>query len=379
MPALMSDDNLLIRPLSDRFPATSRWIYIDAASSGLLPETARERVAAVLEAQLLASFGENHGLSMLQSCRELFARLVGAGAADVRLFPSSAEALNAVAAGLAAGQRGNLVLCTVLSRPSFSAFWRRYAQHNGLEVREVVFDQDGFPVAQLENLIDAGTAMVALPLVSHTRGWRLPVAAIGRLCRARNVFFLADGSASAGIIRADVVQDGIDGLFVAADGNALGIQGVAFLFVAEARGGHADSFLRRRMTGAPRPEAPHLLSLAAAQEALRVCDSCGAAEIEHHAVELAEQLRRALEELGMPVERPRTGGQLGHVVAVGVAETDVDAPLRDAGLRKFAEQLTSGRVRYTVRGGQLQFGFHLYNRLRDVMDVRRIAAQSLST
>lgn len=378
MPALMSDDSLLIRPLSDQFPATSRWIYIDAASSGLLPETARERVAAVLEAQLLASFGENHALSMLQSCRELFARLVGAGAADIRLFPSSAEALHAVSAGLAAGRRSNIVLCPALSRPAFTAFWLGYAQRCGLEVREAVFDQDGFPAAQLEKLVDAGTAMVALPVISHARGWRLPVATIGRLCRDRDVFFLADGSASAGIIRTDVAQDGIDGLFVAADGNALGIQGAAFVFVAGARGGHADSFLWRRMAGNSRPETPHLLSLAVAQEALRVCDSCGAAEIERHAVELAEQLRRSLEELGMPVERPRTGDQLGHVAAVGVADADIDAPLRDPGLRKFAEQLASGRVRCTVRSGQLQFGFHLYNRLRDVMDVRRIAAQSLS-
>lgn len=194
----MSDDHLLIRPLSDQFPATSRWIYIDAASSGLLPETARERVAAVLEAQLLASFGENHALSMLQSCRELFARLVGGGAADIRLFPSSAEALRAVSAGLAAGRRSNIVLCQALSRPSFTAFWLRYAQRSGLEVREAVFDQDSFPAAQLKTLMDAGTAMVTLPVISRARGWRLPVDA---------------------------------------DDNALGIQGAAFVFVAGARGG----------------------------------------------------------------------------------------------------------------------------------------------
>ncbi|MBX3651326.1 MAG: aminotransferase class V-fold PLP-dependent enzyme [Burkholderiales bacterium] len=378
MPALMSDDSLLIRPLSDLFPATSRWIYIDAATSGLLPETARERVAGVLEAQLVASFGENHALSMLQSCREFFARMVHAAAADVSLMPSSAGALHAIAARLAWPRRNNIVLCSALSRPSFAAFWRRHAQRNGLEVREAAFDCGGFQVAQLEKLIDAGTAMVAMPVVSHARGWRLPVAGIGSLCRARNVFFLVDGSASVGIIRTDVVRDGVDGLFVAADGNALGIHGAAFVFVDEVWGGRADPFLQHRIAGDSRPEMPHLLSLAAAQEVLRVCDGCGVAEIEHHAVGLAEQLRRALEELGMPVERPRISGQLGHVAAVGVAETEVDAPLQDPGLRKFAEQLTSGRVRYAVRSGQLQFGFHLYNRLRDVMDVRRIAAQSLA-
>lgn len=374
----MPEDNQLIRPLSDLFPATSRWIYVDAASSGLLPETARERVNGVLEAQLLASFGENHALSMLQSCREFFARLIRAAATDVRLFPSTAGALDALVARLDLRKRNNIVLCTALSRPSFAAFWCEQARVHGLELREVPVDPDGFVTADLNALIDCGTALVALPVVSHVRGWRLPIADIGSLCRARNVFLLVDGSASVGILATDVARDGVDGLIVAADGNALGVNGSAFLFAEEAWGGAADPFLRRRRVRDGRPEMPHLLSLAAAQEALRVIDACGVAEVERHALGLAERLRVALAELGMPVERPGGDARPGHVASVGVPAEAVDSPLRDHALLKFAEQLTSGRVRYTVRGGQLQFGFHLYNRLRDVMDVRRIAAQSLA-
>lgn len=374
----MPEDSQLIRPLSDLFPATSRWIYVDAASSGLLPETARERVNGVLEAQLLASFGENHALSMLQSCREFFARLIGAASTDVRLFPSTAGALDVLAARLDLHRRNNIVLCTALSRPSFSAFWREQARVHGLELREVPVGPDGFVTAGLNALIDEGTALVALPVVSHMRGWRLPIPDIGSLCRARNVVLLVDGSASVGILAIDVARDGVDGLIVAADGNALGVNGSAFLFTDAAWGGAADPFLRRRRVRDGRPEMPHLLSLAAAQEALRVIDACGVAEVERHALGLAGRLRAALAELGMPVEWPGGDAGPGHVASVGVPAEAVDSPLRDHTLLKFAEQLTSGRVRYTVRGGQLQFGFHLYNRLRDVMDVRRIAAQSLA-
>ncbi len=373
----MPDDSPLIRPLSDLFPATSRWIYVDAASSGLLPETARERVSGVLEAQLLASFGENHALAMLQSCREFFARLIRAAATDIQLFPSSVGAMDAVAARLDLRQRNNIVLGTALSRPSFAAYWREYGRRHGLELREMAIGPDGFVTASLEALIDGGTALVALPAVTHLRGWRLPVADIGSLCRARNVFLLIDGSASVGVLGIDIARDGVDGLIVAADGNTLGVHGTAFLFIDEVWSGPPDPFLRRRRARDYRPEMPHLLSLAAAQEALRVIDACGVAEVERHALGLAERLRAALEELGMPVERPGTDAQLGHVASVGVPAEVVDSPLRDHGLLRFAEQLTSGRVRFTVRGGQLQFGFHLYNRLRDVMDVRRIAAQSL--
>jgi cysteine desulfurase/selenocysteine lyase len=375
----MSDNSLLIRPLSDLFPATARWIYIDAATSGLLPETAKERVSAVFEAQLVASFGENHALSMAQSCREFFARLIHAAAADIGLFASSVEALDSIAVRLEPRQQsGNLVLCTALSRPSFAAYWRNFAQRHGLEIREAAFDAGGFLLAPLEKLIDSATLLVAMPALSHVRGWRLPVSEIGNLCRERNVVFLVDGSASVGIIRTDVVRDGIDGLFVAAEGNALGVHGLAVACLDEACGSSADPFLRRVKASEYRKEMPHLLSLAAAQEVLRILDECGATKIERHAFELAEQLRLALEELGMPVERPQISGQLAHVAAIGVPVESADTSLRDPGLRRFTEQLTSGRVRYAVRGGQLQFGFHLYNRLRDVMDVRRIAVQSLA-
>lgn len=375
---MISDDSSLMRPLSDIFPATTRWIYIDAASSGLLPNTARDRVVAVLEAQLVASFGENHVLSMVQSCREFFATLICSAAADVGLFASTVEALEGIAARLELRQRNNLVLCSALSRPSFAAFWRGYARRYGLVVREAMFDDNGFPAAKLAELIDSGTALVAMPSVSYARGWRLPVAEIGSLCRAQNVFFLVDGSASVGIIQIDVMRDGVDGLLVSADGNVLGVHGLAFVYTNKVWGGCASPFSRRRKARDYRMEIPHLLSLAVAQEALRVFDDCGVTEIERHAVELAERLRLALEELGMPVERPWIKGQLSHVAVIGVTCVDADMSLRDQGLQKFAEQLTSGRVRYTVRAGQLQFGFHLYNRLRDVMDVRRIAAQSLA-
>ncbi len=374
----MSDDSSLIRPLSDLFPATSRWIYVDAATAGLLPESARERMSGVLEAQLLASFGENHALSMLQSCREFFARLVGAAAPDIQLCPATDGAMSAVAARLELRRRSNIVLCTALSRPSFASFWREQARHLGLALRDIPVDPEGFVVASLDAFVDDGTALVALPMVSHARGWRLPVVDIGRLCRARQAFLLVDASAGIGLLGIDVARDGIDGLIVAADGNALGVQGTAFLFLSKAWGGMADAFLRRRRMGGSRPELPPLLSLAAAQEALRVVERCGVAEIERHALGLAERLRTALEELGMPVERPRIDGQLGHVASVGLASGAADSTLRDQGLQKFAEQLTAGRVRYAVRGGQLQFGFHLYNCLRDVMDVRRIAAQSMA-
>ncbi len=362
---------------------------------GLLPVSARDHAIEVLDSQLVAGVNEDPWLTMGQSCRMRFAGLINVAAQDVSLWLSLAGALSEVAGRLQPRPGGNLVMSAALSRPAFVSFWRRFAQRHSLEMREVPLEHDGFAAGRVRELIDARTLMVVLPVVSYARGWRLPVAEIGGLCRERDVFFLADGTSSVGILHTDMARDGIDGLVVAAEGNALGVSGLAFAFINPAKVESGMSLQRsntvERSNAATfgdtmrsiherlhHAEEPHLVSLVAAYEALGVVDDCGVPRIESHALALAERLRSALEELGLPVDRQRGDGPLSPVAVIGVPGVEPDGLLRDPDLRRFAEQLTAGRVRYAIRSGQLQFGFHLYNRLRDVMDVRRIAMQSLA-
>jgi hypothetical protein len=122
----------------------------------------------------------------------------------------------------------------------------------------------------------------------------------------------------------------------------------------------------------------NMIDLVMAFEALGVISECGVARIERHALALAERLRLALEELDLFVERPRDQRQLSHVAAVGEPAARAGAAAGLPELQALADQLVASRVRFTVRGGQLLFGFNLYNKLRDVMEVRRIVAQSLA-
>lgn len=355
---------------------------MDAVRQGLLPVTARDRAREWLDSRLVGdSLGEDPSRLMARSCRAWFAGLVGADADSVRMTSSLSAALVELADMLAVRQGANIVLCSALSDPGFVAYWRNHAAHHRLELREVPPGPSGFEIAELFGRIDGHTRLVALPAVTHVRGWRLPLGDIGGLCRKKNIFFLVDGTSSVGILQTDVVRESIDGLVVAAHENALGLDGLGFMYVAQ-------GWRERRIAGSVPLTAhalqedcdgKHMIGLVMAFEALGVISACGVARIERHALGLAERLRLALEELGLFVERPRDRRQLGHVTAVGapaVAGTCGAAALAD--LQVLADQLVAGRVRFTVRGGQLLFGFHLYNKLRDVMEVRRIVAQSLA-
>lgn len=396
------EDVSLMRALSDLYPATARWIYLDSVSRGLLPVTARHRAIEVLDSQLAASFMEEQWRSMPQLCLARFADLIGAQIQDVRFTRSFADGLGAIASVLQPRTGGNMVLCTALSSPDFISFWREFAIRNDLQLRDVPANETfGINTQDVDRIMDGETVLVAMPAVLHVRGLRMPLAEISDVCRGRGVFFLVDGTASVGVLQTRVARDGIDGVVVAADRNLLGLHGLGFVHVSSRWLKHLPAAQRIRAgfggkAGPPDsndeqfagvlPGKAHthdfedtdLVSVVTAYEALGVLLDCGLERIERHVLGLAERLRTQLGELGMAVERPPADRYLSHIVAVGKPYSVAEGVLPDAGLRRFAGQLAAGRVRHSVRNGQLQFGFHLYNNLRDVMDVRRIAAQSLT-
>lgn len=384
----------LRRPLSNLYPATVRWIYLDVQSMGLLPETAREHALDSLDAQLMAD-PEAQGSSE-ESCRRQFAALVGSTVRNVALSRSFAHALVQVARQLRPRRGGNLVMCSALSSPSFSAFWRGYAARNNLALREAGLEHGGPPGSGVAGLIDAKTCVVALPALSHARALRLPLAEIGAACRARGVFFAVDATSCAGVLRLQMEASGIDALVVAAEKNALGLRGTGFTCIARSGADRtADArwqslwpaagpaqWLRAHESGEDDASGSNVaesdpVMLAVANTAMGALLDCGLEHIESHAMCLAEQLRKSLEELGLAVDRPLQAAQRSHVVVVGPAGSALDGELPDSAMQALAAELTAGRVRFGVCAGQLQFGFHLYNGVRDVMDVRRIAAQFL--
>jgi selenocysteine lyase/cysteine desulfurase len=184
---------------------------------------------------------------------------------------------------------------------------------------------------------------------------------------------LVDCSSSIGIIEIDVADSAVDGLLVAPRGNALGTQGICFLFV-DALKLSSHPGLKASFNSVVPPnlfgqqQHIHFIDLLTAEAALKAINVCEVSCIEKHACGLAAQLRLVFEEIGMPLDNPLDASHQSHVVAVGLP-----SPLSD--LKGLSEKLKSGRVRFANCRGQLQFGFHLYNRLQDVLDIRRVVTQ----
>lgn len=373
----------LTEPLSAAYPATSNWIYLDSATRGLLPASARKHAHDYLDAHYFArtEASETPWANVVRDCVENFARMIGAQAREVGLFSTlsgPAELLSKVVKKL---RGGNIIICPELTRPDIILFARHFAFLYGFKL--VVLRIDGetsFPLHRLSRMVDDQTAMVLLPAVSNWRGWRLPSAKIAAICRKQDAFFLVDCSSSIGIIESDVAGSAVDGLLVAPRGNALGTQGICFLFV-DALKLPSDPGLEAGFESVAPPnlfgqqQHIHFIDLLTAEAALKAINLCEVSCIEKHACGLAAQLRLVFEEIGMPLDNPLDASCQSHVVAVGLPSPLIDGLLDSPLLKGLSEKLKSGRVRFTNCRGQLQFSFHLYNRLQDVLDIRRVVTQ----
>jgi len=91
--------------------------------------------------------------------------------------------------------------------------------------------------------------------------------------------------------------------------------------------------------------------------------------IERHVIGLANDLRRGLAGLGLPVCGGVEGSHLAHIVTVGSVDAGGHDTTSDARMQALYDYLVANDVRLSIRRGALRFSLHLYNRAQDIARV----------
>lgn len=210
------------------------------AHSAISPPSApvQNAMRAIIEDNGRRGMGA-HGtwLADRAALRGTLARLIGAHANDIAFVPNTSAGVLAIALCLSwrAGDR------VVLLRGEFPAnvvAWQQAAHRHDLRIvwlDAADFDAGGAGLDKLEAELRIGVRLVAVSAVQFQTGLRMPVAAIGALCRSHGTELFIDAIQGLGVVPLDVLSMGIDYLSCGGHKWLMGPEGTGFLYAAPER------------------------------------------------------------------------------------------------------------------------------------------------
>ncbi len=216
----------------DQFPVLAERTYLISASLG--PLSRRSRRLAEEHLDLWQRLGPeelwfDHGLPRLQLCRESFARLIGADAAEVAIVPSVSVAMSSISTCLDFQARPKVVL-SEMDFPTNHYVWR--AQEKAGAKLDVVASPDKIRIEADDVVarIDEQTAAVNVNRVLFESSWIMDLPPIVAAAHAHGSVVVVDDFHGSGIVPLNVHETGVDLLVSGALKWLCGGQGLAFLY-----------------------------------------------------------------------------------------------------------------------------------------------------
>jgi len=310
-----------------------------------------------------------------EQSRALFARLVGGEPDGVALVPSVSYGIGVAAANVPV-REGERILILEDQFPSNVYPWRELAKRTGARLVSVPRPDDHDWTSVVLDLLDEGTAVVAVPNCHWTDGSLLDLGRVGESARRVGAALVVDGIQSLGAHPFDVREVRPDFLVASAYKWLLGPYGIGFLYAEKRwregtpiehnwinrRGsedfsrlvGYQDAFqpgARRYDVG----ERSNFALLPMANEALRRILDWGVDNVSETIGELTGLIEREAKDRGIeaiPAER-----RARHIVGL---------KLGSAVAGDLAARLAGENVFVSVRGESVRVSPHLYNTERDV-------------
>lgn len=394
--------NSLRDDLSLVFPGARESTYLSTCARGLLPVPAREAIEAHLSGLEIGRTDKAALFDAIERTRAQFAQLIHCAPDEVAFTKNVSEGLNIVAASLDWRPGDNVVVCLSMEHPNNVYPWLNLRDGRGIEVRPVP-DRDGHvDAARLIDAMDGRTRLVTLPTVSFSPGFRTDVAAVARVCRQHDVFLLADGVQSVGVLDTDVDALGVDGLAVSTQKGLCGLYGMGFLYcrrmwaermrpaylarfgvdLGDAHEAALGSDSYRLMPAARRFDLGNynFPAALAVEQSLKILNDVGTDAIEAHVTGLAARLIAGLLDLGLPVAGGPAGRHTAGIVSIGHLGAGGHDTTDDPEIAALSRRLEAGGVVHTIRRGTIRLAFHLYNTDADVDRVLELAGgRSTST
>ena len=291
-------------------------IYLDAHATTPVDPRVLDAMLPLLRDQVGNASSLDHAAGRrtrdaVDTARRQVAAVINASHKDIVFTSGATEADNLAIKGVAesASDHGDHVV-TVATEHRAVLDTCRHLEARGCRVTVLPVDADGLiDLAALEAALEPKTILVSVMAANNEIGVLQPLAAIGRLTRARGILFHTDAAQAFGRVPLDVNAMGIDLLSISAH-KIHGPQGVGALYVRTRQptvrlaplfdgGGHERGLRPGTLN------APGIVGLGAAS-------ALAAADMAAEAARLASLRDRLLEGLHAAIDGVHVNGSLAH-------------------------------------------------------------------
>lgn len=215
------------------FPIAERSIYFNHAAVSPPPITTIRAVEAQLrDVHENGSTNFRDWLAVKEQARLLLANLLGARPEQVAFMRNTSDALSTVANGLT-WRSGDNVVTFKREFPSNIYPWLRLRDAFGVEVRMCEERNGRIDFADLANLVDRNTRVIAISHVQYGSGFRMDLERLGRLARQHDALFVVDAIQALGVVPTNVEAEFIDVAAGASHKWLLAPEGVGYLFLSD--------------------------------------------------------------------------------------------------------------------------------------------------
>jgi len=365
----------------DLFPVTREIVYLNHA--GVAPVSTRVADALRRYVELATTRGAFDYArdydAEVERVRRQAAALVGGQPDEIAFAKNTSEGLGLVAAGFDWREGDRVVTCDLEYPSNVYPWWS--LRERGVETVMLPSRDGALPPEEVEAALrDPRVRLVSLSSVQFGSGARTDLAAVGRLCRERDVLFCVDAIQSLGCLPLDVEEQAID--FLSADGHKwmLGPEGCGVFYCARralhrvtprvvgwrsvADNTDFDRYHMELQAGAGRFEegttnTPGIFGLGAALDLLL---EIGVEAIAARVLSLTDRLRDGLRERGARVRSPAAEGLRSGIVSFTLPGEAPEATCR---------RLRKDGVFTVVRRGGVRASPHFYN---DPGEIDRLTA-----
>lgn len=215
------------------FPITERALYFNHAAVSPPPITSIRAVESQLrDVHENGSINFRDWIATKEQARELLAKLLGARREQVAFVRNTSDALSTVANGLS-WRKGDNIVTFSREFPSNIYPWLRVRDASGVEVRMCEERGGRIDFAELANLIDHNTRVVAISHVQYASGFRMDLERLGRLARQHDALFVVDVIQALGVVPTDVEAEFVDVAAGAGHKWLLSPEGVGYLYLSD--------------------------------------------------------------------------------------------------------------------------------------------------